>query len=55
LQLAYDPGNKVFGWRLFPNEAGLKSAGPFVSGEANPVKAASQICTVVASHGATTR
>jgi hypothetical protein len=55
LHLDYQPGSKVFGWTLFPNEAGMKSSGPFVSGEGNAAKAASQICTVVTRRGATIR
>jgi hypothetical protein len=52
LHLDYRPGSKVFGWHLFPNDAGLKSSGPFVSGEGTTTKAASQICVVASGRGA---
>jgi hypothetical protein len=52
LQLDYRPGSKVFGWHLFPNDAGLKSSGPLVSGEGTKTEAASQICSVASGRGA---
>lgn len=55
LHLDYRPGEKVFGWTLFPNKAGMKSDGPLVSGDGDTIKAAKQICTVVTRRGATIR
>ena len=52
LHLDYRPGSKVFGWHLFPNDAGLKSSGPLVSGEGTKTEAANQICSVASGRGA---
>lgn len=52
LHLDYRPGSKVFGWHLFPNDAGPKSSGPLVSGEGTKTEAASQICSVASGRGA---
>jgi hypothetical protein len=52
LHLDYRPGSKVFGWHLFPNDAGLKSSGPSVSGEGTKTEAASEICSVASGRGA---
>ena len=52
LHLDYRPGSKVFGWHLFPNDAGLKSSGPWVSGEGTKTEAANQICSVASGCGA---
>src|SRR5205814_2900963 len=51
LHFDYQPGSKVFGWTMFPNKAGMKSNGAFVSGEGDPSKAAKQICIVAAGRG----
>jgi hypothetical protein len=52
LHLDYRPGSKVFGWHLFPNDAGLKSSGPLASGEGTKTEAANQICSVASGRGA---
>ena len=55
LHLDYWPGSKVFGWTAFPNKAGMKPDGAFVSGEGDASKAAKQICIVASGRGATIR
>jgi hypothetical protein len=55
LHLDYQPGSKVFGWTLFPNKAGMKPDGNFVSGEGTASKAAKQICIVASGRGAMIR
>jgi hypothetical protein len=55
LHLDYQPGSKVFGWTLFPNKAGMKPDGNFVSGEGTASKSAKQICIVASGRGATIR
>jgi hypothetical protein len=55
LHLDYQPGSKVFGWTLFPNKAGMKPEGNFVSGEGTASKAAKQICIVASGRGAMIR
>jgi hypothetical protein len=55
LHLDYRPASKVFGWALFPKEAGSKSSGDTIEGEGTAAKAANQICTVVTRRGATIR
>jgi hypothetical protein len=52
LHLDYRPGSKVFGWHLFPNDAGLKSSGPLVSGEGTKTEVARQICIAASGRGA---
>jgi hypothetical protein len=52
LHLDYRPGSKVFGWHLFPNDAGPKSSGPLVSGEGTKTEAARRICIVASGRGA---
>jgi hypothetical protein len=52
LHLDYRPGSKVFEWHLFPNDAGLKSSGPLVSGEGTKAEAANQICVVASGRAA---
>jgi hypothetical protein len=55
LHLDYNPGQKTYGWTLFPTKAGALSSGPFVSGEGETPKVADQICIVVTKRGATIR
>jgi hypothetical protein len=55
LHLDYQPGSKVFGWTMFPNQAGMKPDGPFLNGEGTVSKAAKQICIVASGRGATIR
>jgi len=55
LFLDYNPGQKTYGWTLFPEKAGGHSAGPLVNGEGDTAKVADQICTVVTRRGAAIR
>lgn len=55
LQIDYNPGSKVYGWTLFPNEPGPKVGGPFIGGGGQTAKNADQICIVVTQDGATSR
>jgi hypothetical protein len=51
LHIDYNPGSKIYGWTLFPNEPGPKAGGPFVGGEGETAKNADQICIVVQGGG----
>ena len=55
LHIDLQPGSKVLGWTLFPDEPGMKSAGPLVNGQGTAPMAARQICIVVTGRGATIR
>ena len=55
LHLDYNPGDKDFGWSMFPHKAGRKSDGALMSGEGDAAKSAKQICIVASGRGATIR
>lgn len=55
LHIDYDPGSKVYGCSLFPNDPGPKMAEPFVTGEGDTAKNTDQIWVVVTRKGATIR
>ena len=55
LMLDYTPGQKIFGWTLFPKKPGGDSAGALVNGEGVTSEVADAICIVVTGRGANIR